>query len=60
LKPLAVSIPEFCALVGCKRSLAFDLIRRREVVAVKLGRRTVVTVASIEQMLVRRSKGPKA
>ena len=53
MKPLAVPIPEFCALIGCRRTKAFDLIRRCEVVSVKLGRRTVVTVASIEALIER-------
>lgn len=53
MHPLAVSIPEFCALVGCKRSKAYAMIRDGEVVSVKLGRRTVVTVSSIEAMLER-------
>lgn len=59
IKPIAVSIPDFCAMVGCKRSLGFDLIRRHEVVSAKLGSRTVVTVASIEAMIERKSRpGP--
>lgn len=59
LKPITVSIPEFCALVGCGRSLAFQLLRNREVVGVKLGRRTVITMASIEALIERNSRpGP--
>jgi hypothetical protein len=54
VKPLAVPVLTMCSMVGCKRSLAFELIRTGEVEAVRLGRRkTVVTVASIEAMLER-------
>lgn len=53
MRPLAVSISDMCASIGCKRSHVYELIRRGEVVAVKLGRKTVVTVASIEVMLER-------
>lgn len=53
LTPLVVSIEEYLVLVGIKRSLGYDLIRKGEVDAVKLGRRTVITVASIEAMLER-------
>jgi hypothetical protein len=44
-----------CAGVGCGRTKAYDLIRRGEVEAVKIGRRTVVTVASIEAMIKRKT-----
>ncbi|MEG3086264.1 helix-turn-helix domain-containing protein [Sphingomonas sp. PB4P5] len=55
MKKLAVPIPEFCDSIGCGRSTGYELIRRGEVTAVKLGRKTVVTVASIEAMLDRNS-----
>ena len=55
MKPLAVTIPEFCRLVGCKRTTAFALISRREVVKVKLLGKTLVTLASIEALIERNS-----
>lgn len=61
MKTLAVPMAEFCAAVGVKRSLGFELVRRGEVEAVKLGsRKTVITVASIEAMLARNmvKRGP--
>ena len=60
MKKLAVPIPGMCDLVGCSRSLAYDLIHRGEVVAVKLGRKTVITVASIEAMIERNAVGHPA
>lgn len=57
MKQLAIPIPQFCNAVGCERSTAYNLIRRGEVIAVKLGRKTVVTVASIEAMLERNAVG---
>ena len=55
MKQLAVSIPEYLEMVGVKRTLGYELIRQGEVDAVKLNRRTVITVASIEAMLERNS-----
>jgi excisionase family DNA binding protein len=55
MKPITISISDMCAGVGCGRTKAYDLIRRGEVEAVKIGRRTVVTVASIEAMIKRKT-----
>ena len=53
MKPLTIPVAEMCAALGCGRTKAFDLIRTGEVQAVKIGRRTVVTVASIEAFVER-------
>lgn len=55
MKPITVPIPEFCRIVGIGRTVAFELIRKGEVTPVKIGRRTVVTVSSIEQLIDRRT-----
>jgi|GEM_PF-4896049 len=53
MKPLTVPVNDFCGLVGIKRSKAFELIRLGEVDVVRLKRKTLVTVASIERLLER-------
>ncbi len=56
---LAVSVTEFCRLTSIGRSTAFQLIRTGAVVSAKLGRRRVVTVASIKALIGRNStRGP--
>lgn len=55
MKPLTVPIPEFCRLIGIKRTKAFELIREQKVVAVRLGRKTLVTMSSIESLIERHS-----
>ena len=52
-----VSIKEFCRMVGISRSKAFLIIRQREVSVVRLGRKTLITVESIEQLLERNMVG---
>ncbi len=57
---LAVSVAEFCRLTSLSRSTAFKLMRSGEIVSAKLGRRRVVTVASIKELIVRNlGSGPK-
>jgi excisionase family DNA binding protein len=46
-----VSIPEAARLLGISRSHAYDLVRRGELVGVRLGRRIVVPIAAIDDML---------
>ena len=49
-----VPIEEFCKLACIKRTKAFALIRDREVSAIRIGRKTHVTTASIEALIQRR------
>jgi hypothetical protein len=53
VQPLSVDINSFCQMVGIGRSKAFALIRSSEVDVVRLSRKTLVTVDSIERMLAR-------
>jgi hypothetical protein len=55
MKPINVSVDEFCRLVGCKKTKAWAMIREREVVVCRLGRRTTVNLASIERLVTRNS-----
>lgn len=48
---LAVSIDEAARLLGVSRDLAYDLVRRGELPAVRLGRRIVVARRSLELLL---------
>lgn len=53
MKPLTVSVNEFCSLIGIRRSKAFELIRGQEVDVVRLGRKTLITMHSIEELIER-------
>ena len=49
-----VPIEDFCRLAGIKRTKAFALARDREDFAIRIGRKTHVTTASIEALIQRR------
>ena len=48
---LAVSVDEAARLLGVSRDLVYDLVRRGELPAVRLGRRIVVPLRSLELAL---------
>lgn len=50
---LALSVEEAGALLGISRDLAYDLVARRELPSVRLGRRLVVPRRSLEEVLER-------
>lgn len=56
MKPITVSIKKMCKLTGVKRSKAFGLARDGEVVRVKVGRKTLITYASIESLIERNAQ----
>ena len=49
--PLAVSVEEAGRLLGVSRDLVYDMVARRELVAVRLGRRIVIPVRALQEML---------
>jgi len=50
--PLAVPVPEAARLLGISRNLAYDLVRTRELPAVRVGeRRLLIPVAALKQWL---------
>lgn len=50
---LALSVDEAGALLGISRDLAYDLVARREIPSVRLGRRLVVPRRALEEVLER-------
>jgi excisionase family DNA binding protein len=50
---LALSVEEARALLGISRDLAYDLVARRELPSVRLGRRLVVPRRALEEALSR-------
>jgi excisionase family DNA binding protein len=50
---LALSVEEAGALLGISRDLAYDLVARRELPSVRLGRRIVVPRKALEETLLR-------
>jgi excisionase family DNA binding protein len=54
---LALSVEEAGALLGMSRDLVYDLVNRRELPSVRLGRRLVVPRKALEALLDERA-GP--
>ena len=50
---MALSVQEAGALLGISRDLAYDLVARRELPSVRLGRRLVVPRRALEEALER-------
>jgi excisionase family DNA binding protein len=48
---LAVSVAEACAMIGIGRTKLYELIRDGRLKRVKVGRRTLLSVASIEALI---------
>jgi excisionase family DNA binding protein len=55
LKPLAVSVPTAATLVGVGTTTIWDLIRQRRIEVVRIGRRTLPTMASLERLVAETS-----
>ncbi len=53
MEPLAVPIPAFTKALGIGRTKGYELIEAGEVEAIKIGRRTLITVASIKALVDR-------
>ena len=51
VKPLAVSVDEFCRLTSIGRTTAFALIRDKRLEVRRIGGRTLVLMRSIEALL---------
>jgi len=50
-QPLAVTVREACRLTGIGRTLLYDMIRDGRVKALRLGRRRLVTTASLNALI---------
>ena len=51
MKPLAVSVEEFCKITSLGRTSAFQLIREGRIEVRRVHRRTLVLMSSIEALL---------
>jgi excisionase family DNA binding protein len=56
---LVVSVPEAARMLGVSRTLGYELVARGELGSVRLGRRIVVPLAAIEQLLASAVNGPQ-
>jgi excisionase family DNA binding protein len=50
-QPLTITVEQAGQLLGISRGLAYELVRRGEIPAIRLGRRLVVPVDAIDAML---------
>jgi hypothetical protein len=53
-EPVAVAILDACHMIGCGRTMLYELMAAGEVDAITIGRRRLVTTASIRAMIDRR------
>lgn len=51
LEPLAVTVPEAARLLGVSAALVYEMIARGELKAVRLGRRLVVPIANLRELI---------
>lgn len=49
--PILVDVTETCRLIGCKRTLVYELLGSGRLKRCKIGRRTLVTRVSIERFV---------
>lgn len=54
-EPLTITVERAGQLLGISRGLAYDLVRRGDIPAVRLGRRLVVPAHAIDEILRDRS-----
>ncbi len=51
IKPLCVSVNTTCGLLSIGRTKTFELIKRRQLKSFLLGKKRLVTVQSIEELI---------
>ena len=55
-EPCTITVERAGQLLGISRGLAYDLVRRGEIPSIRLGRRVVVPVTAIDDILNRATK----
>lgn len=55
--PLTITVERAGQLLGISRGLAYDLVRRGEIPAIRLGRRVVVPATAIDEILRAAAEG---
>ena len=51
MKPVTITIRKACEYSGLSKSTIYNLINAKKLVVVKVGKRTLITTASIDAML---------
>lgn len=57
MRPLTIDIAEFCRVVGCGKTKTYELIKQGYLTRVRIGRRTFVTMESVEALIERSTVG---
>jgi excisionase family DNA binding protein len=60
IAPRALRVDDFCKVVGISRTTFYDLIKRGQLRAVRLGGRTVVPATEIDRLLAEAEPLPAA
>lgn len=56
IEPLAVTISDAARLIGCGRSKFYQLVQSKQIKILKLGRKSVVPLASLRAFLTAKSE----
>ena len=51
MKRKTITVPEAASMLGVSRNLAYEAVRRGELPAIRVGRRLVVPLKAIEELL---------
>ena len=51
MKPLSISIDACCSVVGVRRTTIYKLIKEGKLVTIKIGRRTLITMQSVDALV---------
>ncbi len=60
MRPLTVDIPECTKLIGVRRTTLYSLIRQGLLQKVKIGRRTLITMESVDALVAASKAGPES
>lgn len=59
-EPDLLSVAEFCRAIGVGRTTAYELIAAREVVPIRIGRRTLIPRTEKDQLVARRLEAARS
>jgi len=51
MQPLLISIPALCGAIGIGKTTCYKLINQNKIEALKIGRRTLITIKSVEALI---------
>ncbi|MXO66668.1 helix-turn-helix domain-containing protein [Altericroceibacterium endophyticum] len=59
MKPLLINVSEFCRLLGLGKTKTYELISEQRIDTIKVGRRTLITMESVEAFIAQSKVEPE-